>query len=497
MSKIGEKVKSVVRNWLNIQPANNNSITIFEPMTFNGNVIKNQVWYRGDASELHQLYSQMDDGYVGRARFWTAAPARENIRKIHSGLPALMVDILSYIVKADLSDADFGKDPSGGKEKWESITEELDFAELIGNAIVGVLTTGDGAFKISVNKDVSDYPMVEFFSADRVDYEKSHGRISAINFYTDFYVNAKTYRLKETYQKGKVRYALYDGDNEVPLGMVPEVADLKPTDFDSDFIMAVPFKIYNSSKFPGRGKSIYDTKTDVLDAFDEVISQWMDALRAGRVHNYIPEDMIPRDPKTGALISVNSFGTDFIQVGAKMGETDANKGQIQTIQPEIRYDAFLSTYTATLDMCLQGIISPATLGIDLGKMASADAQREKKDITGHTRNTITDALEKVIPKLVAAILMTYDNMQGDTVGAYEPSITFGEYGAPDFDSRVDTINKAATAGTMSIETQVDELWGSSKEDKWKSTEVGRIKTMKGIEVVGGSPAVGDELNAVV
>lgn len=497
MSKIGEKVKSVVRNWLNIQPANNNSITIFEPLTFAGNVIKNQIWYRGDAAELHQLYSQMNDGYVGRARFWTAAPAHENIRKIHSGLPSLIVDILSYIVKADLDDVDFGKDPSGGKDKWKSITEELDFAELIGNAIVGVLTAGDGAFKISVNKDVSDYPMAEFFTADRVDYEKSHGRVSSINFYTDYYVNSKTYRLKEAYQRGKVRYALYDGDNEVPLNMVPDLADLEPVDFDSDYIMAVPFKVYNSSKFPGRGKSIFDTKTDVFDAFDEVISQWMDALRAGRVHNYIPEDLIPRDPKTGALMSVNSFGTDFIQVGAKMTEGDANKGQIQTIQPDIKYDAFLSTYTATLDMCLQGIISPATLGIDIGKMASADAQREKKDITGHTRNAITGALEKAIPKLVATILMTYDNMNDDGVGAYEPSLSFGEYGAPDFDSRVDIINKAATASTMSIETQVDELWGSSKDDDWKAEEVARIKSMKGIEVVDGPPAVGDELNAVI
>ena len=40
-------------------------------------------------------------------------------------------------------------------------------------------------------------------------------------------------------------------------------------------------------------------------------------------------------------------------------------------------------------MCLQGIMSPATLGIDVGKMSSADAQREKKDITGMTRNAVS------------------------------------------------------------------------------------------------------------
>ena len=168
----------------------------------------------------------------------------------------------------------------------------------------------------------------------------------------------------------------------------------------------------------------------------------------------------------------------------------ASDDKIQVIQPQIPYDAFLAGYTRFLDLCLQGIISPATLGIDTGKMASADAQREKKDITGVTRNTITGKLEKVLPKLVSTILASYDLMMNDVSEIYEPEITFGEYGAPDFDSRVDTVNKAATGNIMSIETQVEELWGSSKDDAWKADEVLRIKRQKGIEVTD-EPRVGE------
>ena len=155
--------------------------------------------------------------------------------------------------------------------------------------------------------------------------------------------------------------------------------------------------------------------------------------------------------------------------------------QIDTVQPEIRYDAFVESYAATLNMCLQGIVSPATLGIDVGKMSSAEAQREKKDITGMTRNAITDALEKVLPQVVCSMLMTYDLMHSNQAGAYEPKVTFGEYGAPDFDSRVQTIASAATASVMSVEAQVDELWGASKDDDWKRAEVQRILTERGIE----------------
>ena len=73
-------------------------------------------------------------------------------------------------------------------------------------------------------------------------------------------------------------------------------------------------------------------------------------------------------------------------------------------------------------MCLQGVVSPATLGIDVGKMQSADAQREKKDVTGNTRNTITTALEKALPQLVSAILSTYDNMQSKGIRLITHSI---------------------------------------------------------------------------
>lgn len=119
----------------------------------------------------------------------------------------------------------------------------------------------------------------------------------------------------------------------------------------------------------------------------------------------------------------------------------------------------------------------------MGKMSSADSQREKKDVTGITRNTITAKLEKTLPRLVSAILTAYDLNNGNSVTRYEPKLTFGEYGAPDFDSRVDTVGKAAASGTMSIQTRVDELWGSSKDDKWKAEEVLRIKRERGIEVI--------------
>ena len=226
--------------------------------------------------------------------------------------------------------------------------------------------------------------------------------------------------------------------------------------------------------------SVRNGKSDCFDALDEVISQWWDALRMGRVKQYIPENFIPRNPENGALNSPDRFGNDYIMTSPPLVDGVENQ-KIEVVQPDIKYEAFVSSYTNAVMMCLQGLVSPATLGIDVGKMSSAEAQREKKDVTGNTRNTITGTLEKALPDLITAILKTFDNMQDEPPKEYEASVTFGEYGAPDFDSRVETIGKASAYKIMSIETQVNELWGSSKDDAWKTAEAERIKSQMGTE----------------
>lgn len=482
--KIGSKVKKMIQNWLEIVPAAGQTVVIQEKLSRELETLRSQIWYRGDASELHQFFRQLPFNSGG---FWSCAPNTNKVRKIHSGIPAVIVDTLAYIVKSDLDKVETDS------EEWEKISQSIDFLNLTGKAVADTLVDGDGAFKISVDTSLSPYPIVEFVGGDMVDFEISRGILAAVIFKTVFTVKSWKFVLHERYGRGFIESRLYDSSgNERPLSTIPELADIpEMVEFDGDYIMAVPLKFYDSKKYHGRGKSIFDGgKSDCFDALDEVISQWIDAIRAGRVQKYIPHNMIPRSPDDGSLEKLNDFGTEFVMVQGSFG--DEGMSQIEVVQPEIKYEAFVSAYTNALLMCLQGLVSPATLGIDVGKMSSADAQREKKDVTGNTRNTITTALEKALSELIEAILKTYDNMLGRSPGNYNSSVDFGEYGAPDFDSRVETVGKAGTYGVMSVETQVEELWGSSKDKEWKEDEVQRIKSEKGLLTVeepsvGGNP----------
>ena len=483
-----ERVKNMIRSWLEIQPAGGVGITILEPVSHETNVLRNRIWYRGDASELDQLFRVLADDAVGQARFWAAAPLHETIRKAHSGLPGVMVEALVSIVRADLTDLDFDEDKEAAA-RWQNMAEDNAFPDLVCQAVADTLVTRDGAFKISFDQDVAEGPILEFWGADRVEYVRRHGRVCEIHFLTPIEEHGKI--LKEIYYPGGVRYVMQDGEREFPVDGDTEFGYLRPVEFDGDFLLAVPLQFWPSSRWRGRGQSIFDKKTDAFDAHDEIISQWMDAVRSSRVQKYIPENLIPRNPKDGGLLMPNSFGTTFAQVNSSSKEGAQDK--IETVQPDIKYEAFVASYSSTLDMCLQGIMSPATLGIDVGKMASADAQREKKDVTGMTRNAITAALEKALPQLAQTALSAADILAGKMPGTYKATVSFGEYGAPDFDSRVKTLSSAATGGIMSVEAQVDELWGSSKDDDWKKAEVRRILNERGIAELEEPSLGGDSL----
>ena len=70
---------------------------------------------------------------------------------------------------ADLDAVDFGENMDILEERWNEIFERSKLNDVIGDAIVGALSSGDGAFKITAD-ECSPYPIVEFYDAEDVEY---------------------------------------------------------------------------------------------------------------------------------------------------------------------------------------------------------------------------------------------------------------------------------------------------------------------------------------
>ena len=468
-------LKNAIRSFLNLTSANGLQIQIDELLDFEANAFVNEIWFRGESYELEQLYKSIPDY---KYSFWGATSTSGlEIRKIHTGLPKIIVNTLTNVCVDDMQDIkieNIGKD-----NDWKEIEKENEFKNLVKKAVKKALVTGDGAFKISIDTEVSQYPILEFYEADRIEIKRERGRIKEIRFKKQFNKQGISYVLKECYGYGYIEYKLYDAyNNEIGLDKLEKTKDLQPVYFDKSLIMAEYLSFFASDKWEGRGQSVFDSKRDNFDALDEAWSQWIDALRANRTKTYIPEDLLPRDINTGAIRAGNAFDNRFIATGTPIQENAQSK--IDTVNGAIDYNSYLSTYITALDLCLQGLISPSTLGIDTKKLDNAEAQREKEKTTLYTRQTIIYSLQNCVEKLVDKVFKVINIMNNTALEDTEAQVCFGEYANPSFESQVETVGKAKTQGVMSIESVVEELYGDSKTDEWKAEEVKRIKNEQGI-----------------
>ena len=477
MEQLNENIKRTLRSWLNVLPANPYNFQINEMLDFEGHAIRNRIWYRGDGNELEQFYQQNRE-YADKYKFWASksSPGLE-MRKIHTGLPGLIVRTLTSVVLPDMNDFEFESPKQQGM--WEEIAKDNDFQHKIESALKEALYIGDGAFKVTVDTQVSPYPILEWYPGDRVEIIRHRDRIREIVFKTPYKDKGRTYVLNERYGYGYIVNELYSGNQMLEVSALKATENLKDFAFDESVMLAVPLMIYESAKYEGRGGSIFDGKLDSFDSLDEVWSQWMDALRAGRAKTYIPECLVPHDPETGVLIRPNPFDNRYYAATGDMSE--GQKNTINTDQPVIPHESYLASYITALDLCLQGVISPSTLGIDTKKLDNAEAQREKEKTTLYTRNSIVEALQTTLPDVVASCIHAMNILEGQMPEDVKVNIPFGEYANPSFVSQVETVAKAKQGGIMSIERCVEELYGDSLDEHCKQEEITRLKAEQGIQ----------------
>lgn len=483
--KFGERVKNMIKSWLDIRPAQGQTFTINENMDFQANCIRNKIWYRGDSRELSEFYGQL---MFAEDTFWGATQTADiRMKKSHSGLPKLIIKTIINTVMTDYSGDDVED------EYWKEVNKENEFDSKMLKLLLGdLLHIGDGAIKINYDTNISDKAILEWVDGSKIEFVYKRGRLVELIFKSFHEENNATYLLEEHYGYGYITYRLLKDNKEVPLKTVKVLEKLENITFDKSVMWAIPIMLSESAKYKGRGESIFEGKYDSFDSLDEIISQWLEAVRAGRAIKYIPENMIPRDPNTGEfLINSNPFDNKYIKPEGSMSENGQDKIEIK--QAEIPTENYLQSYITFLDLCLQGIVSPSTLGIDNKKLDNAEAQREKEKTTLYTRGLIIDTLTEFIPKVINTVLKSRAQMEKKPIPEdVEANVKFGEYSNPSFEAQVETIGKGRQQGIMSIEASVEELYGDSKEEKWKQEEIARLKAEQGIVDIE-EPAVNFDL----
>lgn len=466
------------------------------------------VWYDGDGDELLNFYTR--ENYIGfnyepfymrnkKNYFWAISSTEAQIKRTHSGQPRNIVDTLVNIMPFPLISA--GEDTN----KLQAVVRESGLEQVYKDEQLPLtLVEGWGCWKINWDKDVSDYPSVEYVSAENVDFIYKNGKIIGIVFKNYYTSDKKRYLLLETRSiEWKPNSAAAEGSEgervlvitnelyELPMNMAATDDDtpLKKVDLKTvpelesveerieigpfDKLFAVPCVLLgNTSRQWGYGRSIFTGKIDLFDDLDQALSQSSNAVRLSTPIEYIDEEYLERD-KNGLPKKPKAYDRKYVMMkGQKNGDGLATGQPVQITQPSVEFSRYSDHAVQILLQILNGILSPATLGIDIAKKDNAAAQREKEKVTIFTRNALINGEERILRSLMEQMLMAKEFMDTGAVSvhAYDISVKFNEFADDSFENKLEALGKAYDMEEISTDMYLNKLYGDTLSEEERAAE---------------------------
>jgi len=442
----------------------------------------NKTWYLGNGDDLLSFYAGENiSGFNNnpiynrnkRNYFWSKSNQECNIKRVHSGIPHAIVQTITNIV--DMPKINVAEK----QDEWDKICEANDFKnKLTQQARPLTLAEGWGAWKINFNKSLCDEPIWEFYEGLDTEYIYKCGLLVGIVFKSYYAQKDKNYVLLETrYKANKNSYIEYNlfrlGKNneitEANLDDVPELADIpreKTVIEGLDMILAVPSRYFYDPLNPKYGKSIYAGKLDLFDMLDEIWSQASQTARVSTPITWINPDVMQRGAN-GAIGYENLYNRQIMmKEGIPDGEGHMNQ-DIVTEQPDLNFDKYGMLSKDVLDYILTGVLSPATLGIDVAKKDNAMAQREKEKISIMLRNNIIGSEEMMVKNIVKLSLMIKEFMDTGriTLNDYDINIKYCEFANPSTETMLPILGNAWSQGQLSTERFVKMMWPDDSDEE--------------------------------
>ena len=466
------------------------------------------VWYDGDGDELLNFYTR--ENYIGfnyepfymrnkKNYFWAISSTEAQIKRTHSGQPRNIVDTLVNIMPFPLISA--GDDT----KKLQAVVKESGLEQVYKDEQLPLtLVEGWGCWKINWDKDVSDYPSVEYVSAENVDFIYKNGKIIGIVFKNYYTSDKKRYLLLETRSiEWRPNSAAAEGSEgervlvitnelyELPMNMAATDDDtpLKKVDLKTvpalesveerieigpfDKLFAVPCVLLgNTSRQWGYGRSIFTGKIDLFDDLDQALSQSSNAVRLSTPIEYIDEEYLERD-KNGLPKKPKAYDRKYVMMkGQKNGDGVATGQPVQITQPNVEFSRYSDHAVQILLQILNGILSPATLGIDIAKKDNAAAQREKEKVTIFTRNALINGEERILRSLMEQMLMAKEFMDTGAVSvhSYDISVKFNEFADDSFENKLEALGKAYDMEEISTDMYLNKLYGDTLSEEERAAE---------------------------
>lgn len=461
------------------------------------------VWYGGDSDELLNYYTRAmamdfntDPIYQrnNKSYFWSVCSTEADIKRSHSGQPRNIVDTLVAIVgepSVSVGSGDADSVLFEADKKLQKIIKDNNFHTVLKQkARPLTLVEGWGAWKINWDKDFSDTPILLYYRANSVDFFYRSNRLHAI-CYRDYYQDDKghDYVLFEMRRRDgknlvieKELFQLSGGSNNtdeilIPCKLkdLPQLKDVEPRLVISNYsgFLGVPCIYFADNNEDCYGRSIFTGKLDLFDDLDQCYSQAANAVRRSTVIEYFDNAYLERD-KEGMPLMPKAFDRKYIQFkGRPTGDGGAVGNPVFATQPQIQFAQYSQEEQNILINIVAGIMSPATLGIDIAKKDNAEAEREKEKVTIFTRNCIIAEEERIYCTLLNEAMCAQELMDTGEITnhEYDICVKYPEFADASFEAKLNTVLTGWESGIFSDEMAIKMLWGDTLDADSKKREL--------------------------
>ena len=462
---------------------------------------ESKLWYIGDDSELLNFYTNENiydfnrNPIYNRNKknyFWALSANECSIKRVHDNLAHDIVDTLVNVI------GNFdAKSPDPNVDKLiDRIVDESDVRVMVNQQEMPLtLAEGYGAFKYTFDSEMSDVPLVEYYPAENVRFIYKRKKLVGVVF-VDYYKNDKNddYVLLETRRiingSSRIEFDLYKLEKNdmkpVSLDTLPDTKDLPEEGWQVDGlneVLATPTIFFYDSNNPEYGRSIFEGKIGLLDDLDQIRSQASQTVRVSTPVEYYDSESMAFN-KDGRPMPPTAFNRQFIaKEPMRDGNGNVRDKSIDTTQPNLDFNQYDVAAEAVRNAILSGILSPATMGIDVSRKDNADAQREKEKVTIMTRNNVIERQIRIVKDLLKKCLMLAEYMQTGqiTMKDYDIDVTYDEFANPSFENELQYLAGALQSRSISPEMYIDKLYGTSLSDEQKRHELEFIQQRFALE----------------
>lgn len=499
----------------------------FSSKNFTNKLTEYLIWSIGDENIIRHFFKSNQDNFVisedvNTNQFWKVAP--DDYPMVHTGFPSIIshksakilfgsgfdidVEVYKKTIGTDgketISDQIDEKESSRVKAMLQDVLfTDMNLHTRLNGAAFDESWSGHVAAKLSFDRAITPYPILEFADLRFFEVIKERGYTTAIIF-KQWYSNEKTsrkYRFDEIYTTVRnadeltsyrysainpevmqnerleigdavIRYELYDVTNEEkPIAFERwELECPTMTKGVKNYIVFPGLKGILAFEKPNRlpnqqfqnlpyGASDYSGLSGQFHSVDELYSENTREVRDNKSIQAIPIDWLPKDNE-GRPTKRDKFRTNVVYSSGDVDQLQGAKQTFQVTEINDKTESILGKWKIEVNqICVKSGYSPSSLGIYGFESiaASENSQQEREKTTIDTRKDKISLWKPFLQKLFLKILELNSWLRDDDPSLIQPGIDHMDIDFSNCNVKVNFPDYVKSSTTELINT-----WGSAK-----------------------------------